>query len=223
MLRKGYVEKQMEAIGQFLGLIVQLIADGQLDKAQAELRTAGKQAVGMDTETLSGLTEDSLTALFWLDGVLDGAKALTAALLLDRQADVYGYQDRRDRAISARRKALMLWLDGMIAYPWIRTPDRLALTERMRSDLEDTPLSLPILTRLFRYDESVGAYSRAEDALWQLKDEGYPDWSTLATEFYTRLLEQPDEALERGNLPREEVEAGLEEVRAPEEEEDQEE
>src|SRR5437868_241251 len=98
MLRKGYVEKQIEAIGEFLGRILRLVREGDVETAQAELRAAGRQAAGMDTETLAGLTEDSVEALFRMDGILDGAKALTAALLLDQQAEIYLLQDRRDRA-----------------------------------------------------------------------------------------------------------------------------
>jgi hypothetical protein len=66
---------------------------------------------------------------------------------------------------------------------------------------------------LFRYYESAGKYSKAEDVLFEaLEDSGGADWVAAGQAFYERLAGKSDAELAAGNLPREELEESREEL-----------
>jgi len=68
---------------------------------------------------------------------------------------------------------------------------------------------------LMRQYEQQGAFAKAEDALFDLLDAepGNTKAVDLGIAFYERLRGENDMALANGNLPRQELEAGLAELR----------
>lgn len=56
--------------------------------------------------------------------------------------------------------------------------------------------------------EARGRYDAAEDELFALVDAGFPDAVALGLGFYDRMRALPDDVLEAGGLPRDEVEQG---------------
>jgi hypothetical protein len=68
---------------------------------------------------------------------------------------------------------------------------------------------------LMRHYEQHGAFAKAEDALFDLleAEPGNSDALEFGIAFYERLRGQSDMALAKGNLPRQELEAGLAELR----------
>lgn len=63
---------------------------------------------------------------------------------------------------------------------------------------------------LLEYMESVGRYSKAEDSLYRLWEQG-EDVVIEGDKLYNRLLLKSSAELEQGALPLEEVEQGLKE------------
>jgi hypothetical protein len=81
--------------------------------------------------------------------------------------------------------------------------------------LADAPLSARTQAMLMRHYEESGAFGRAEDALFDLLTTELDSTALLdvGIAFYERLRSQSDAALDSGNLPRPELEAGLAELR----------
>jgi hypothetical protein len=48
-------------------------------------------------------------------------------------------------------------------------------------------------------------YGKAEDELYELKENNYKNITDEIKTFYKRVLEKDDETLEKGNLPRNEI------------------
>jgi hypothetical protein len=63
---------------------------------------------------------------------------------------------------------------------------------------------------LLTYMESIGHYSKAEDSLYRLWEQG-EDVSVEGDKLYRRLLLKSPEELEQGSLPMDEVEQGWKE------------
>jgi len=61
---------------------------------------------------------------------------------------------------------------------------------------------------------SGGKYARSEDRLFELAKRRPEEGLQVGIPFYERLLKKTDQELERGNLPRNEVKEGLEELKA---------
>lgn len=57
-----------------------------------------------------------------------------------------------------------------------------------------------------------GRYGEAEDLLYDSIRPDHPEDLKLGIDFYTNLNCLPDEALEAGNFPREEIQSGLEDL-----------
>ena len=73
-----------------------------------------------------------------------------------------------------------------------------------------------IRDRLFRYYERYGTFAKAEDMLFHMLND-YPEATDIKTsglQFFERLLTREDGVLETGGLPRNEVEEGLEQLKA---------
>jgi len=69
-----------------------------------------------------------------------------------------------------------------------------------------------LLEKVFRYYERMGRYDRAEDVLYEIL-EVKPEFSNEGVQFYERLLKRSDEELVKGNLPRDEVLEGMQEMK----------
>ena len=74
--------------------------------------------------------------------------------------------------------------------------------------MADVPLPVPVLRRLFAYLEDRGLYATAEDALYEWLDQDEAAAIPEGIAFYDRLSKKTDADLERGNLPRTEIDEG---------------
>jgi hypothetical protein len=77
--------------------------------------------------------------------------------------------------------------------------------------LSSYELSSGLLQKLFRFYGIVRRYDIAENVLYELIERD-PGFGKEGVKFYERLQTKSDEELERGNLPRDEIEAGLAEL-----------
>lgn len=78
------------------------------------------------------------------------------------------------------------------------------------------PIYVVSQINLISYHEKVGHFAEAEDCLWKALDVAGNDVQILrrGLGFYETLRKQADARLEAGNLPREEVEEGYEELQS---------
>ncbi len=90
MVRKSFVERQMEMLGQVLARILGLKERGDASGALEAVRAGGRQLAGMDLDTLARLSDEAVLSLLTNSqtSVLDAAKAVIAAALLDEQAQI---------------------------------------------------------------------------------------------------------------------------------------
>ena len=73
---------------------------------------------------------------------------------------------------------------------------------------------MDIYKLLILYHEHQGEYSKAEDCLFELVENGCEEAIQVGESFYSRLLNRTDQELKRGNLPLSEVNEGLQELKA---------
>ena len=78
--------------------------------------------------------------------------------------------------------------------------------------IKSYPLPLHIKYKLFRYYQFIGEYSKAEDILFELADSKYPDIILEGKNFFQRLSQKSDVELSAGNLPREELIIGIDDL-----------
>jgi hypothetical protein len=215
MLRKGYIEQQIEALQR---LLAGLLRHKEEDAAAAlvELDEAGRRLAGLSTNTLAALPEPALLALFMTsDGrSFDAGKCLVAATLLAEQGDIRARADLAEAALVSRNRAILLLTHALAREERLRThPDARAFVAGILEGLSaaDVPLSAPSRLRLARLCEALGRFRSAEQALLgALQSAASPDAARAETNaFYERLLRRSDAELALGGLTRAGVEAAL--------------
>ena len=216
MFRRDYILRLVERLVQALTRVREQTNAGDyaaagenLDSAFLELMGAGADEIcrHSDTELLARLTREGPT-----QSLPDKTRLLVA--LLQQAGLLHAARNRDAQSHACWLKALNLLLTLQMDDLDSELAQFIPAIDLLRDQLRDSPLPLSTLAALWRHYERIGAYARAEDALFILLEE-QPDNPALVSEakmFYERLLRQGDAALEEGNLPRDEVVAGLAEL-----------
>ncbi|HLK59170.1 MAG TPA: DUF6483 family protein [Chthonomonadaceae bacterium] len=205
MLRKGFVEIQIEMLGTMLAKILFPKSHADYAAASLAIRQASQHETGLDIFVLASLTDDSLRAQFTGSSGLDAGSCLVIGCLMQEQADICRLQGQPEREAILERKALFLLLTAMLHEARFHTPEYKERIESLLSHVAYQELAASEQHLLFRYHELQGNYARAEDVLFALRENAYPRWDEEAHAFYRHLLACPDEALIAGGLTREEV------------------
>ena len=212
MVRKSYIERQVEMLGQVLARVLGLKERGDASGALDAVRAGGRQLAGMDLDTLARLSDEAVLSLLTSPqtGVLDAGKAVIAAALLDEQAQIRESQGETNAARAARSKAAVLLSEALVQEKELRAPFRERFANLAAAlATGGGPVTAGLLRHLARGHEALGDFGHAEDALIALRETGDSDAADAARAFYERLLTLPDAELVRGGLPRDEVQEGL--------------
>src|SRR5581483_9693213 len=190
----------------------------EYDEAGEDLDRAFLDLIGTGADAVSQLSETELLAQLTLNEPTHVVrqKSLMLIALLQEAGQLHVAEHRDAQGHACWLKALDLSLTLQLQDTDFEFPEFVPKIEMLHEQLRDVSLPLRTQAALWRHYERVGAYGRAEDALFTLR-EAEPDNEALLNEaklFYERLLRQSDNALEAGNLPRAEVTSALAELRA---------
>ena len=218
MIRRDYLLRMVQEFAEALARIRRSIAAGQYDEAGEDLDRAFLDLIGTGAEAVSQLSETELLAQLTLNEPTHVVrqKSLMLIALLQEAGQLHIAENRDAQGHACWLKALNLSLTLQMQDIDFELPEFVPKIEMLHEQLREVPLPLRTLAALWRHYERTGGYGKAEDALFALL-EAEPDNDALISEakvFYERLLRQGNQALEAGNLPRKEVEAGLAELRA---------
>ncbi len=215
MLRNDYLMRLIEQYIRAIALIKSLKMAKNHKKALTVVQDTVMQIFGVDAKFIDTIPEEDLLLLLEIDGKIDPDRAVMLAGLQRITAEIYEEQDELDAAYFAYLKSLTLYLEVFIQEGDTLFPGYISEIEPLISKLEDYDLPWPVKKRLWRYYEKTGKYSKAEDMLYELMEDKEPETEILhqGIDFYERLLFKDDLSLNRGNLPREEVEEGLAKLR----------
>jgi tetratricopeptide (TPR) repeat protein len=217
MLRRDFLLRQIEEFVAVLTRLAGLARSGQWEEASSAAKAQIKALAGADITELLQMSETELIARLAEGDTSFGIqeKISMVARLFKENGDILKAQSRIDESHACYLKGLHLLLDSMANDPTAPRPDYLPSVEAFLISLNDSPLSLETNAMLMRHYEQIQEYGKAEDGLFNLLDAGPANIELVdfGIGFYERLLRLDDEALELGNLPRAEVNAGLEELK----------
>jgi hypothetical protein len=217
VFQRDYILRLVSQLAKTLGTVISLKKAKRFDEAELAVAGAAKNLVGLDLETLLALPVDQIVTLFSPGGSLDAGKCLVVAELLVEHGEIRGLRGDEETAYGARIRALSLLLEvsGRESLERIPEPERyLARIESLTTALSNYPLVPAVQLKLVLHHERQGAFADAEDVLFELVDAGDEDAVAFGIGLYQRLLAKSDAELERGKLPREEVEDALSQLRA---------
>ncbi len=201
-----------------LARIRALKKDQRIDDATALSEEGFKRVAGLDSESLLRLSETELFAkVLQAEPVHAVREKMSFLIAILREAgDLAVVQGRDEESREYYLKGLHLLLGILARGDAYEVPEFVPKVEEFVSALADSDLPGQTNALLMEHYERTGQFGKAEDALFSIVDadpENVPaiEFGIL---FYERLRRQNDLRLEEGNLPRDELESGLKELRA---------
>lgn len=216
MIRRDYILRMIEEFVSVLSTIKNRKKERLWKEAQLTVDQEARRLTGMEMATLATLTETEIWARLLQTGEFHAQteKTFMLATLFLEEADVQeaaSSETESNHARDLRLKSLHLLLNIALredVYDW---PEFVPTIDLVVDRLSGAPLPLYTHALLMQYFERTGQFAKAEDEYYALRDLApeNPTLGELGISFYNRLLAQSDHALDAGNLPRSEVEAGL--------------
>ena len=216
MIRRDYILRQIEQFVAMLAKIARLTKNEQWQGASATVAGEFQRLTGVDGPEVLKLSETELLARL-IQGEptpLVESKAFMLATLLKTSGDLSAGLGRLEESREYYLKGLQLLLNTMGRNEVTERPDFVPTVEAFLTGLQDAPLPLPTNATLMRHYERIGEFAKAEDVLFGMLDiePAHAELLEFGAAFYRRMLELKDEELAAGNLPRTEVQAGLDEI-----------
>lgn len=214
MIRRDYIMRMIEEFIKALSRIRSLKNDQRLADALVLTEEEFKRATGLDSESVLRLSETELLAKLIQSEPLHAVreKMLFLTTLLRETGDILTAEGRIEDGQACYLKGLHLLLDSLMRGEADELPEFVPKVDEFVAAMEEMPLQTRAL--LMEHYERTGQFGKAEDALFAIL-EGEPNNLTVVEfgiSFYERMQRQNAERLLEGNLPREEVEAGLREL-----------
>lgn len=210
MFRRDYIVRMIEDMTAMVAKVLTLKQERKTTEALWEVDELLNRHFRLNSRLLNSLSVEDLIEMFRLGGVIESDKLQGVAKLLREEGGIYAASGDNDAALFRSMRALHLFL-----YAELQGADRelLNITEEIDDLLQELKgYRLPSKTEwlVMRYMESVGRYSKAEDSLYRLFEQG-EEVREEGEALYKRLLLRSQEELEAGELPLDEVDQGLKE------------
>ena len=220
MTREDYIIRAIaqfaRALGRILATLSRLKSAGHVDEAVAAVRQEIERLMGFGPELIDTLSVHQTLTLLQPTIRAEPSRAGCFAVLLKERGDLLALQGNEPASVELSVKALALLLEVHAACGRFSLPQESAATEDLLRKVEAEDLPPHAREQLLTYLEETERYADAEDCLLAMLSDSENGRAALdlGLAFYRRLLERNDEELERGNLPRDEVERGLLELGA---------
>jgi hypothetical protein len=217
MIRGDYILRMIQDFFEVLSRI-KALKKGQLwCEARGTVDAEFQKLIGSGAEAVAQLSETELLARL-IQGEptqVVREKTLMLCTLLKEAGDVATGQERLQEGQACYLKGLNLLLDTLARDEAFVCPEFVPQVEVFVEVLADSPLPLSTQARLMQHYEGTREFGKAEDSLFAMvqAEPDNPRVVEFGIAFYERLRAQIDSALEAGNLPRAELEAGQAELR----------
>jgi hypothetical protein len=212
MIERDYI---MRMINMLVAAIVRVLAlkdKKEYPQALQELQSTGKALLGIDRTLVDQFSVDQLMQLFGADLSVAVPKSYVLGVLLKEEAEIYALMSDDARAGALFLKSLDLLIETYLRFDEPVESRHLEHIDGLLENLGLASIPAGLLKKIFRYQEALHRFAKAENALYAVLDSE-PAFAQEGIQFYRRLLKKTDEELAAGNLPRDEVLEGLSELK----------
>ena len=211
MIRQDYILRMIQQFGDVVAAIAGLKRAGRYEEARSLLAREVQRLAGLNASLVRALSVEDLKKLTSVGDVPDLDRCLVLAHFLREDAEIDEALGNSAASVRSYTKSLDLFLDVFVYHDDKYLVERLPALEAIIARLEPYELPAATLLRVVHLYEKTGKYAQAENVLFELLEgaAGDSDMAAEGVAFYQRLLALDDAELERGNLPRDEVEEEL--------------
>lgn len=213
MIRRDYILRLVQEMVQLLARVVFLKSRREYEQALSEINRALRQLNAGGDQGASPLTPEEWIALCRKHDSAASGLMMATAELLRQEGELLALQERRPDSQRSRMAALTLFLEAILTGETFISVELLNKVEDLVDQTAEAERPPALWHRLVRYFEAREQFALAEDALFGWVETGDASARTQGLSFYERLLARTDADLERGGLPRPEVEQGRDDLR----------
>jgi hypothetical protein len=208
MIRQDFFMRMVQELMQTLQRVIFLKGRQQYELALTEIDRSLARFWDLRPEQIEALTLEDWIGLCIAEEGSVSEKLIALGDLFLAQGKLRELRGQSEASQRSYAMALGLFLETLQGS--LVSMDLIEKTGRLIELTREGQRPPGVLKRLLGYFEARGMYAQAEDVLF-LWLESDSEAKRAGVEFYDRLLAKSDEELERGDLPREEVEQGREE------------
>ncbi|MGF7048344.1 tetratricopeptide (TPR) repeat protein [Paenibacillus sp. DS2015] len=208
MFRKDYILRIVEDMTQMVAKVFALRQERKFTEALWEIDELMGKDFRFNSRLLNSLSKEDLIDMFRFRDTLESDKMQGVALLLEEEGKIYTDMGESDEGMTRFMKSLHLFLyadDYGANRELFDLPQQI---ERLLERIKEYRLPAATDQLLFVYLDKQGKYAEAENVLYRLLDQGEID-PAKGISFYERLMQEEDQRLELGRLPRAEVVEGM--------------
>ena len=211
MYTQDFIKRMINQLVAALQMIIGLKAAGQYGQALQAIDQALEQLLGLKADLVKRLDDQTLLSSLTHNGKLDTDRLAILADLFKEEGDILASLNRPQESFSSHLRALNFYIEvGLSSLPeQLPDPDQKLLD--LFHQLDKFRLPHQTLYGLFAYCEKSGRFAQAASILGRLADDPSlrAEVQREFQQYYQRLLEKTDADLQRGNLPRAEIERRL--------------
>ena len=211
MYTQDFIKRMINQFVAALQMIIGLKAAGQYGQALQAIDQALEQLLGLKADLIKRLDDQTLLSSLTHNGKLDTDRLAILADLFKEEGDILASLNRPQESFSSHLRALNFYIEvGLSSLPeQLPDPDQKLLD--LFHQLDKFRLPHQTLYGLFAYCEKSGRFAQAASILGRLADDPSlrAEVQQEFQQFYRRLLDKPSADLQRGNLPRAEIERRL--------------
>lgn len=214
MLKNDYMKEIETTLKIIREEIDRSILDGKTDVAFNMINKEVKALVGLDIDTINTLAFSDVIELVRKENQYNTERYVALGELLYFQGYMYNALKDEASKIKYYQKSLESFYHAYLEEEYL---DKKYISDAMEvvGDLSQYEVSLEDNIRIFRFYEINNQLDKAEDILFHMIKSTSKDKNVIlkGIEFYNRLKEKDESYLETGNLPLDEVEDGLENLK----------
>lgn len=208
MIRQDYFIRMVQELTHVVARVQFLRRREEYEQALHEIDRVFRQFWEVDPGRPLSLDELILACSQEEESVAE--KMVSLADLLKEQGDLFALQQKTSDSQHSYGLSLGLYLETLRTS--VVSMDLIQKAEHLIEQTKDARLPADVLKRLLSYYEARGMLAKAEDVLFDWLDTSDPNAPVGGLAFYDRQAAKSDEELERGDLPRGELESGRAEV-----------
>lgn len=214
MIKRDYMKEVENSLKLVIEKVDQGIINNTPEIAFKAINKELKGLVGLDIDTINTLSFSSVIDLINRENEYNGEKYIALAELLRLNGYLLLRLQAENECLYYYNKALAAFCQALEEEHGLAENFILSI-EAVIEQLNQYQLSIEESLIVFRVDELLGKYDKAEDILFNIIKESEKDQRIIekGIEFYNRLVELPEEELVCGNLPIDEVKASLSELK----------
>jgi hypothetical protein len=204
MIRQDYFIRMVQELTHALARVQFLRRREEYEQALQEIDRVFKQF--WDINPQQPLSLEQLISACVQEEESVAEKLVSLADLLREQGDVFALQQKASDSQNSYALALGLYLETLRTS--VVSMDIIEKAEQLVEQTKESRLPAEVLKRLLSYYEARGMLAKAEDVLFDWLDTSDPNAPAGGLAFYERQAAKSDQELARGDLPRDELEAG---------------